>query len=84
MKKEMRAKIIEKLQAIPLRNLDQTFQVRTIVSLVSEYLTHNQLYCSNSIFLPDSGYEGKTLNRHELSSLMSVNGNVINYFRVYN
>lgn len=64
LKKEMRMKIIEKLQTFTPAALSQSFETRVIVSLISEYLTFNKLFYSNSLFLPETGYEGRTLNRY--------------------
>ena len=73
LKKEMRLKIIDKLHHFVPTNLQQTFETRVLASLISEYFTLNELNYSNSVFLPDSGYEGKVLTRQELCSLTNTN-----------
>lgn len=74
LKKELRTKILEQLKN-PHRaksiEPDSLFE-RVLASLVSEYMQLRKLDYAHSVFLPEIGYEGKTLTRPELTTLFSL------------
>lgn len=63
LKTELRAKILEQLKQPQTQKIEITLFSRIVVSLVDEYLTLKNHTYSRSIYLPETGYEGKTLTR---------------------
>lgn len=72
LKVELRAKILENLKQPQKEKIEVSLFGRIVVSLIDEYLTLNNYSYSRSVYLPETGYDGKTLTRVELMSLFTI------------